>query len=150
MLIAKSAAYGSLLMKKKRQSSSILFQNLKKLSSYINFGFDYFSKSEYQLYPELLKQTLSNFYEEYLQYFTNAFSLSVKKMKFFYDPEPGFEKSDALDAQFSFYLFQGMWSAIRLFPSGPCKYETGVQNGAIKPNYDFLNGQLFLLTEIWN
>lgn len=119
------------------------FSKPKKLSSYINFGFEYFSKSEYQLYPELLKQTLSNFYEEYLQDFTNAFSLSVKKMKFFYDPEPGFEKSDAMDAQFSFYLFQGMWSAIRLFPSGPCKYETGVQNGAIKPNYDFLNGQLF-------
>ena len=119
------------------------FSKPKKLSSYINYGFDYFSKSEYQLYPEFLKQTLSNFYEEYLQDFSNAFFQSIKKMKFFYDPEPGFEKSDALDAQFSFYLFQGMWSAIRLFPSGPCKYETVVQNGAIKPNYDFLNGQLY-------
>lgn len=119
------------------------FSKPKKLSSYINYGFDYFSKSEYQLYPDFLKQTLSNFYEEYLQDFSNAFFQSIKKMKFFYDPEPGFEKSDALDAQFSFYLFQGMWSAIRLFPSGPCKYETVVQNGAIKPNYDFLNGQLY-------
>lgn len=119
------------------------FSKPKKLSSYINYGFDYFSKSEYQLYPEFLKQTLSNFYEEYLQDFSNAFFQSIKKMKFFYDSEPGFEKSDALDAQFSFYLFQGMWSAIRLFPSGPCKYETVVQNGAIKPNYDFLNGQLY-------
>ena len=41
-----------------------------------------------------------------------------EKMRFFYDPEPGFEKTDALDSQLSFYLFQGMWTAIRLFPSG--------------------------------
>lgn len=68
-------------------------------------------------------------------------------MRFFYDPEPGFEKTDALDSQLSFYLFQGMWTAIRLFPSGPCKYETSVQNGVLKPNYDFLNGQLYSFNE---
>lgn len=123
------------------------FAKDKKLSSYINFGFDYFSKAEYQLYPELLKQNLATTYSEYLQDFTNAFSLCVKKMRFFYDPEPGFEKADALDSQLSFYLFQGIWTAIRLFPSGPCKYETGVQNGVLKPNYDFLNGQLYSFNE---
>ena len=34
------------------------FAKDKKLSSYINYGFDYFSKAEYQLYPELLKQMI--------------------------------------------------------------------------------------------
>ncbi|MCR5187933.1 MAG: hypothetical protein K6C97_03275 [Treponema sp.] len=119
------------------------FSKEKKLSSYVDFGFNYFSKAEYQLYPESLKQNLATLFTEYLQDFTKAFSLCVKKTKPFHDLEPGFNKVDALDSQLSFYLFQGMWTAIRLYPSGPCKYETIVQNGAIKPNYDFLNGQLY-------
>lgn len=123
------------------------FANANKLSSFVNFGFDYFSKAEYKLYPNLLKQNLNDSFFEYIQDFTNAFSLCVKKMRFFYDPEPGFEKVDVLDSQLSFYLFQGMWTAIRLFPSGPCKYETVVQNDALKPNYDFLNGQLYSFNE---
>lgn len=123
------------------------FANANKLSSFVNFEFDYFSKAEYKLYPNLLKQNLNDSFSEYIQDFTNAFSLCVKKMRFFYDPEPGFEKVDVLDSQLSFYLFQGMWTAIRLFPSGPCKYETAIQNNALKPNYDFLNGQLYSFNE---
>ena len=57
------------------------------------------------------------------------------------------EKEDFLDSALSFYLFQGTWSSIRIFPSGPCKYDTILQNNALKPNYDFLNGTLCTFSE---
>ena len=59
----------------------------------------------------------------------------------------GFEKEDFLDTALSFYLFQGTWTSLRIFPSGPCKYDTILQNNALKPNYDFLNGTLCTFNE---
>lgn len=57
------------------------------------------------------------------------------------------EKEDFLDSALSFYLFQGTWTSLRIFPSGPCKYDTILQNNALKPNYDFLNGTLCTFSE---
>lgn len=59
----------------------------------------------------------------------------------------GFEKEDFLDSALFFYLFQGTWTSLRIFPSGPCKYDTILQNNALKPNYDFLNGTLCTFSE---
>ena len=116
------------------------FSREKKLSELLFFGFDYFSKSEFKLYPDLLKENLTALYEECITDFSNAFKETVKASRVVKDSEPGFEKEDFLDSALSFHLFQGTWSSLRIFPSGPCKYDTILQNNALKPNYDFLNG----------
>ena len=116
------------------------FSREKKLSDLLFFDFDYFSKSEFKLYPDLLKENLTALYKECITYFSNAFKETVKASRVVKDSEPGFEKEDFLDSALSFYLFQGTWSSLRIFPSGPCKYDTILQNNALKPNYDFLNG----------
>ena len=40
------------------------FSREKKLSEFLFFGFDYFSKSEFKLYPDLLKENLTALYKE--------------------------------------------------------------------------------------
>lgn len=123
------------------------FSREKKLSEFLFFGFDYFSKSEFKLYPDLLKENLTALYKECITDFSNAFKETVKASRVVKDSEPDFEKEDFLDSALSFYLFQGTWTSLRIFPSGPCKYDTILQNNALKPNYDFLNGTLCTFNE---
>lgn len=123
------------------------FSKEKKLSELLYFGFEFFSKSEYLLYPELLKNSLTDLYDECIRDFVKAFKETVKASRMVKDSELGFEKEDFLDSELSFYLFQGTWTSLRIFPSGPCKYDTVLQNNALKPNYDFLKGTLCTFNE---
>ena len=82
------------------------FSREKKLSELLFFGFDYFSKSEFKLYPELLKENLTTLYKECITDFSNAFKETVKASRVVKDSEPGFEKKIFLIQHSSFISFR--------------------------------------------
>ena len=89
------------------------------------------------LVTDKMKKVISSLYNEYISDFKNAFQECVDLFTIQIIPD-GLSRTDAISSILSFYINQGVWTALRIIPTKFCAFEKIMFHGKEQVNYDYI------------
>lgn len=125
------------------------FENETKLKKILDTRFNYISKSEYRMYPKEMKKNLKAIFNENISDFRKAFEGAPQYFREA-QSDDNISRSEGMECYLSFYINQGIWTALRLFPSSYCKADKIVHKDVQKDNFDFISRKIFYFDESFN
>lgn len=112
------------------------------LRSICSYSDSYCSHFEYKTFSDSMKNRIEELFEENLSDTKKAFQECVDKFHIqIY--ENRLTKEDAIVGMLSFYINQGVWTALRILPTSLCRFEKVIFQGNAIFNFDYISKRLF-------
>ena len=113
------------------------FTDIDYLKRICDFTNSYCSQFEYNSFSDSMKNVISSLYNEYILDFKNAFQECVDQFNIQIIPD-GLTRTDAISSMLSFYINQGVWTALRIIPTKLCAFEKIMFHGKEQFNFDYI------------
>lgn len=111
------------------------------LKEVCDFSDSYCSQFEYNSFSDEMRKKITALFDESINDVKKAFRECVSN----FDSqvfENGLTESDAIASMISFYINQGVWTALRIIPTRLCTYEKIIFQGQDHYNWDYITGPI--------
>lgn len=129
--------------------------DVRDLKEICDFSDSYCSQFEYNSFSNQMRKKIAALYDENINDVKKAFQecVSTFNSQVF---ENGLTESDAITSMISFYINQGVWTALRIIPTRLCTYEKIIFQGQERLNFDYISNYImtfdkkFVVKPIYN
>ena len=125
------------------------FDDEAYLKKTCNFLDSYCSRFEYASFSDLMKKRICELFDEYIGDFRTAFLPGTEEIARPENPEDTPSYATILSFT-SFYINQGLWTALRLIPANLCPVEKILFQNVECFNYDFISNRLLTFDKKFN
>lgn len=110
------------------------------LKDVCDFSDSYCSQFEYNSFSDQMRKKITALFNENINDVKKAFQECVSNFNSQF--ENGLTESDAIASMISFYINQGVWTALRIVPTRLCTYEKIIFQGQERLNFDYISNYI--------